>query len=850
MDSDSAIINEQHFWNKMFDSFSDRITIPYDNFDVLDDCNYKEIEFEFEQECSKRLVSMSNNSDLALQIILTAFVSTLLQKYTSSNDLVIGTTIDKQEIEAEFINTILPLRVKFNSNFTFKDLILECRSTIIECKKNQNYPIESLLYELKLQRTGSYFPLFDIGIILKNIQDESYFKEIYPSVIFIFNRNESSIHVKIKYNSYLYNESKIYAIKENIISLISNLIFDVNNPLCNIPLFSKDRVYKLLNEYSNIEDIGVKCETIHFLFENQVKESPDRIAVIFEDKQITYHELDTKASIIAKLLQEKGLEKGEIVGLTLNRSIEMIIGMLSVIKAGGVYLPIDTEAPINRKIMMLNDCSVKLIITNIEVDKELLYNYNIINLNNVEVSKDQYADKYISTHDPEEAAYILYTSGSTGKPKGVIINHYSVVNQISWRRKYFDLNEKDIIIQIFSYYFDGSVTDIFSSLISGSRLAIVPADYRFNYDFIDRMIKKNCVTYSIMVPQLYKAYLDNLSETPKSLKTVIIAGDKPAVDLSKQHFNKLKEVKLYNEYGPTENCVVTTVFNIKRDEIFIGKEIFNSKCYICNDDLNLLPADFSGELVISGKGIARGYLNQPELTASKFIKNENFETVVYKTGDLVRRTTNGMLDFIGRKDHQVKIRGIRIELGEIESLLAKHPDIKESVLVAKDDNNDKKLTAYIVARKVLTVEELRDYLLLSLPEYMVPYSFVFLDEMPLSSIGKVDIKALQKLDTNIDQLIVRPKTEIEQKLVAIWAEILNIDYDKISVDKSFFEYGGNSLNSVTLISKIHNELNIEIKLVDFFKNQTVLKLSEMVEALSINFDKIKIEPTNAKRITL
>jgi len=251
--SDKDVINEQLFWNKMFDNFSERIVIPYDNFDVLDDCNYKEVEFEFEKESSERLISMSGNSDLALQIILNAFIITLLQKYTSSKDLVIGTTIDRQDIEGEFINTVLPLRVRFDSNFTFKNLILECRKTILDCKKNQNYPIDSLLYELKLQRTESYFPLFDIGAILKNIQEESYFKGIYPGVIFIFNRKESSIQITIKYNSYLYNESKIFAIKENVTSLMANLIFDVNKPLSSISLFSKERTKELLNKYSNIK---------------------------------------------------------------------------------------------------------------------------------------------------------------------------------------------------------------------------------------------------------------------------------------------------------------------------------------------------------------------------------------------------------------------------------------------------------------------------------------------------------------------------------------------------------------------------------------------------------------------
>lgn len=850
MISDKVVINEQHFWNKSFCDFSERVIIPYDNFDVLNDCKFKEIDFELEEECSKRLISMSSNSDLALQIILNAFVLTLLQKYTSSSDLVLGTTIDIQDAEGEFINTILPLRIRFESSISFKNLILECKNTILDCKKNQNYPIESLLYELKLKHSSYYFPLFDVGTILKNIQDESYFKDVNPGILFIFNRKDSSIHVRIKYNSNLYNESKIILVKENVESLMSNLLSDLNVPLSQISLFSKKRESVLLNEYSNGVDLMLECDTIHFLFESKVKSNPDKIALIYEDKYLTYSDLNVKANIIAKQLQANGLEKGEIVGLILNRSVEMVIGMLAVMKAGGAYLPIDIEAPINRKIMMLNDCSVKLLLSNINNDINLQDNYNIINLNNIESLANQDTNDFVSIYDPKEVAYVIYTSGSTGKPKGVIINHQSIVNQLCWRRDYFGLCVNDNIIQVFSYYFDGSVTDIFASLISGSKLVIVPSEHRYNYKSIDLMIRKHCISYFLMVPQLYKAYLNNIDETPRSLKKVSIAGDKVTPELVNLHFNKLKDIKLYNEYGPTENSVGTTIFHITGSQILIGEETYNSRCYICNEDLNILPFGFPGEIIISGKGIARGYLNQPELTSSKFIKNEKFEDVAYKTGDLAIRTTQGMLDFIGRKDYQVKIRGIRIELGEIESLLAKHPSIKESVLVAKDDNNDKKLTAYIIANKVLAVEQLREYLLESLPEYMVPYNFVFLDKMPLSSIGKVDIKELQKLNLNDDQLIVRPQSKIDEKLVSIWSELLNIDYDKISIDKSFFEYGGNSLNSVTLISKIHNDFNVEIKLVDFFKNQTIKKLSEMIEALSVNFDEIIVEQNNNKKITI
>ncbi len=586
---------------------------------------------------------------------------------------------------------------------------------------------------------------------------------------------------------------------------------------------------------------------IHQLFEAQVERSPNAVAVVFEDQHLTYQELNLRANQLAHHLQGLGVKPDVLVGVCVDRSIEMVVGMLGILKAGGAYVPLDPRLPQERLKFMLSDSQVSVLLTTEKLSAGLPESQaQVICLDTdwdlISVASEENCVSHVTS---DNLVYVIYTSGSTGQPKGVMIPHRGVCNQLYWRQTTFKLTAQDKVLQTISLSFDPSVWQIFWPLLFGAQLILARPGGHQDTAYLVKMIATEAITVIGLVPSVLRVLLEEKGfENCTSLKHVTCGGEALPVALI-ERFNALmnKENVLHNCYGPTEASIDATAWTCKQETLFkiapIGRPIANTQIYILDEDLQPVPVGVSGELHIGGVGLARGYLNRPQLTSEKFIRNPFFKNSserLYKTGDLGRRLSDGNIEFLGRIDHQVKIRGFRIELGEIEAVLAQHPAIEQNLIIATEDvPGDKRLVAYVVAQQAIKKSELRAFLLDLLPEYMVPAAFIFLSALPLNPNGKVDRHALPVPDSSSfsrSEYFVAPRTSTENVLAAIWEQVLGLEH--IGIYDNFFTLGGHSLLATQIISRVREAFSVELPLRSLFEEPTVAGLAECIEIQSPN----------------
>jgi amino acid adenylation domain-containing protein len=596
----------------------------------------------------------------------------------------------------------------------------------------------------------------------------------------------------------------------------------------------------------------------------QYKKSKGQKAIVTND--LTYRQLNERAHRLAEILKDKGVRPDTIVGIMVERSLDMIVGLLGTLKAGGAYLPLDPEYPETRIAYMMEDCQAKLLLSQGHLVDRIPFKNDeceIIDLETMDVTSNSPAapgavKPVEQNREKNSLAYIIFTSGSTGKPKGVAIEHRSIVNTLVWRKNHYRFDENDIVLQLPSFSFDSSVEDIFTPLISGSQLLMVQAHQRFDMDYIRELLRTIAVTHFLNVPALYKTYLDEIPGALAGLKHITIAGENFTEDLVIRHFQYLPQVRVYNEYGPTENSVCSTAYQFDPDRtgISIGKPISNVRCYILDSSGGLCPIGTPGELCLAGAGISRGYVNNPGLTAEKFDRDKrkkvpgsnnyrsyrsyksykSYSSYIYKTGDLVRWLPDGNIEFLGRIDNQVKIRGYRVETGEISNRLLKHAAVDDAVVMVREyAGGEKYLAAYIVTagRSAKLASELREYLAAVLPEYMVPSHFITIDRIPLTPGGKIDTRALPDPEAGLSDSYTAPGSEIERKLVEIWTEILPGSGESgdstIGIDDNFFQLGGHSLKATAMVSRIHKIFNVKVPMMEIFNWPTVRGLSGYIK---------------------
>jgi tyrocidine synthetase-3 len=831
--------------------------------------DYKKLPFQLTGDIFSQLMKISNRSDLRLYIVLIAGVMGLLHKYTGNRDIIIGAPVDRQDIETQFINTVLILRNVVGGAMTFKELLLQVSKELREAAENVNYPLETLLYQLNIPYSpGDDFPLFETAVLLKNIHEKSYLDHIHLNIIFSFEKKDNLIEGELEYNDVLYGSETAAAIISHYTKLLTGALRNPGIYFSRLTLLPEEERRQLLVEFNDTTIDFPFEKTLPQLFAEQVEKSPRQMAAVCEEGQgqSTYEELNRQANRLAVRLREKGVKPDTIVGLMTGRTIEMVIGIMGILKAGGAYLPINPEHPAARIAYMLQDSSAQALVVNDTScsswlsfgPKALLNLYEGHHLNFPTSQLPSFPASL-----PSNLAYIIYTSGSTGRPKAVSLEHRNVVNLVfGLHERIYKCYHRGLRVALVApYVFDASVQQIFATLLLGHTLYIVPENTRVDGNALLEFFKNYSIHITDGTPLHLGLMLESLagSKVDLDLKHLLIGGEALPLQTVQGFFESFEHTppKISNVYGPAECCVDCTCFDISRenlhelDAVPIGTPLGNEQVYIMDRDMNLQPIGISGELCIAGEGVGRGYLNQPELTAEKFcfLLNRFYRSyrsyIIYRTGDLARWLEDGNIEFLGRMDHQVKIRGLRIELGEIEQCLLACHHIKEAFVIATED---KYLCAYVVPASpgAFNVGDIRENLSRRLPDYMIPSFFVPLERIPLTVNGKIDRKALPSPGKIAGgEVYVPPQSVVEKKMAAIWSEILRIPVGEIGIDSDFFTLGGHSLKATSLVSRIHKEFDVKIPLAEIFRIPRVKELSIYIKENTRDIH-VPIEPGEQK----
>nr|WP_278046118.1 non-ribosomal peptide synthetase [Clostridium beijerinckii] len=855
---------QEEYWLNVFSDEIPVLNMPTDyKRPVMQSFEGDSVSFELNEETTLKLRKLTKETGTTMHMVLLSAFNIILSKYTGQEDIIVGTPVagrphaDLENIIGLFVNT-LALRNKPEGNKKYIDFLKEVKENSLKAYENQSYQLETLIDKLEVKRDMSRNPLFDVmfniastlnnekidldDLFLKSYDNSKKTSKFDMTLNAI--ENDEKINLSIQYCTKLFKEETIKRFINHYLNILKVIIENREIELKEIDILSEEEKHQILYEFNDTKADYPKDKTIQELFEEQVEKTPDNIAIVFEDKKLTYRELNEKSNSLARLLREKGVRPNSIVGIMVERSPEMIIGIMGILKSGGAYLPIDTSFPKDRIEYMLEDSKSNILLSRNGLVENLKFDGTIVDLSaDDSFIKDSHKLEVLNTC--ADLVYLIYTSGTTGKPKGVMVSHYNLTNYVTSIIKKMALTKYDESALLSSFAFDLSYTTIFTSLIVGGKLKVISDENYKNPIELARFLM-NDISYIKITPSLFNmilssGYAKEVFENSK-LKLIIIGGESiNRGDLVKLRdlVNK-KNIKIVNHYGPTEStvgCIVKFIdFENTNNFInIIGTPLANVKAFILDNNYNMCGVNIPGELCISGEGLSRGYLNKPSLTEEKFIDNP-FElgTKIYKTGDLARWLPDGNIEFLGRIDNQVKIRGFRIELGEIENRLLENENIKEAtVLVKENKDGEKYICAYVVSENSLEELDLRNYLRETLPEYMIPSYFVKVEKMPLTRNGKINRRALPEPNLNATLTEYEaPRNEVEEILASIWSEVLGIE--KIGINDNFFEIGGHSLKAMMLISKIHKELNKEVPLKELFRFPTIKELSKYIESTEEN----------------
>ena len=802
--------------------------------------------FSLSKSLTKAIKRLSKQEEATLFMTLLATFQTLLYRYTGQEDILVGSPIanrNHQELDGLigcFVNTLV-LRTHLDGNPTFQELLARVRKVAIEAYTHQDLPFEKLVEALQPNRVLSHNPLFQVMFVLQNPKAESIWKteELETKtakfdLLLSMTDSEEGLTGTLEYNTDLFNPDTITRMIGHFQTLLESIVVNYHQHIANLSLLTPAEQQTILRDWNNTQVEYQQTACIHQLFTIQTEKTPDATALIFGDEKLTYSELNHRANQLAQYLQDLGVTPETIVGICMERSVEMVVGILGIMKAGGAYLPLDPSYPQQRLAYMLADAKVPILLAQSHlVDNLPPHQAQVINIDNNSASFRNYNHTNpVSNVELENIAYVIYTSGSTGKPKGVQIVHRSVVNFLTAMQRKLQLTNTDKLLSVTTLSFDIAVLEIFLPLITGAKLILVSREVATDGGQLLKQLNHSATTIMQATPATWRMLLDTGWEGNAQLK-ILCGGEALSQNLAGELCQRSSQV--WNLYGPTETTIWSTIAQINDSQkiVSIGRPIDNTQIYILDKSLKPVPVGVSGELYIGGTGLARGYLNQPELTAEKFIKNPlNSEKLIYKTGDLARYLPNGEIEYLGRIDHQVKIRGFRIELGEIEAILRQHPQVRETVVVTREDiPKNHRLVAYIVPHtgNTLPVQELRDYLQQKLPDYMLPSVFLKLNKLPLTPNGKIDRRALpvpENQPLNLTATYEAPNSELETAIAKIWQEVLHLE--KAGVNDNFFDLGGNSLLMVQVNNKLREVMDCDISVVEMFQNPTIKSLAKYI----------------------
>jgi tyrocidine synthetase-3 len=897
---EETVKQQEAYWLKEFSGEIPVLDLPTDYpRPLVQDFAGRSVQFEIDQEETNALKSLANEQGVTLFMLLLSVYTIFLSRVSGQEDIVVGTPAagrrhaDLQHIIGMFVNTLV-LQNFPGGEKSFTQLVKEVKEHTLNAFENQDYPFEDLVEHLEVKRDTGRNPLFDTMFILQNLDiptiDTPGLKPTpYPyeldtakfDLTLVCIEDHDRLSCLFEYSTGLYKPETI----ERFILYLKNILWAIKakpgiNPAGIDILPGEEKRRLVLNFNGTAEDFPVN-KTVYQLFEEQVDRYPDHAALVGgtlrggvdtlgQPMYLTYRELDEEANRLAHYLRlEKGVEVGDRVAVLMERCLEMIVSLLGIMKAGAAYVPLDPSLPVQRLRVIFNDAATSAAITQ-EKSREKLQSPMLAEVPDfhslvcMDAAGSEIHRQPVTRPGIKGAgnpAYVMYTSGSSGTPKGVVVEHRTIVNTLIWRKKFYGYQPGDVSLQNPPYFFDSSVTDIFTPLLGGARLVSILEKDRLNSRLLGKVIKIHCVSHVIFIPAFYNVLLEESGSDLSGVRMITAAGENFPDGLIKKHFDKLPQVRIFNEYGPTENSVNTTAYELTPGSVkaLIGKPISNATVYVMDRYLNFCPTGVGGEMCLGGSSLARGYLNQPQLTHEKFLPLAGVSSLfnafnaintsnksnmsypvrrIYRTGDLGRWCADGNLEFLGRVDSQIKIRGIRIETGEIENQLSRHGNVNEVVVIALSSGGDEKyLCAYVVLSGVqvekseeAVITELKAYLSDKLPDYMIPLYFKVIDAVPFTPGGKIDREALPMPGipgVSLGRGTV-PRDRVELELARIWSSVLDIPMDMIGIDDNFFQLGGHSLRAMIIASRIHKAFNVDVPLAGIFKTPFIRGLAEHI----------------------
>jgi amino acid adenylation domain-containing protein len=818
---------------------------------------------ELSETLSAALQSLSNDKGVSLFMTLLAGFKVLLHRYTGQTDICVGMPIaNRNRAETEnligfFVNNLV-LRSSLKGNPTFHSFLKQVREETLNAYAHQDMPFEKLVEELQPERSLSYMPLFQISFLVQNAAEgDVIFRDLELTGLTVevttskydlslsISEVEKNLYALADYNSDLFDAATIKRLFRHYAILLEGIVANPEQHIAELPLLTAEE-QQLFAEVNDTHTEYPERMCIHELFEEQALRRPEAIAVVCDGRELTYRELNEQANKVARYLRRRGFGPETIVGILMERSWEMVVGVLGVLKAGGAYLPLDFSYPEQRLALMLAETQVSLILTQEGRQKSLPeFEGEVLCLDSDHaLFSDEDANNLSTINHPESLAFVFYTSGSTGKPKGVMATQRSAVNYLAHIVRDYQVSTTDIVLQTASLSFDAAVRDIIGPIIAGAKLVLVPdRDVKDPFALLCK-IKEHGVTCILsIVPAMLRSLTDaaaDMGTSGETLRLILTSGESLSLSECARVRVALGEgVSIFNQYGATECTMSSTRYRVPEalstGMALVGKPIANSEVYILDAHLRQCPIGVPGEIHIGGVGLARGYLMSPDLTALKYIPNPFSKEAgarLYRTGDLGRFLPDGDIELQGRVDRQVKVRGIRIEPGEIETVLNDHENVREAAVIVREDTpGNQRLVAYVVLRQ--PDNNLRAFAKARVPDHMVPASFVVLDKLPVTTNGKVDYAALPIPDEasfDSGKEFVAPRTSLEETLGQIWTEILGIS--RVGIYDNFFELGGHSLLATQVVSRIRKTLKVDLPLRVIFDSPTIADLATNVESMN------------------
>ncbi|MEA5517931.1 amino acid adenylation domain-containing protein [Limnoraphis robusta] len=847
--------NAQTFWSQILQGLTTPTTISRqtDRFNSQNQ-NYQEQHLQLSEEITEKILSFAKQNKLTVNTLVQAAWAIILSYYSGENDVIFGATysgrptnlMNAEQIVGLFINT-LPVRIYIDGKETLLQWIKQLQSQQIEAQQYQYIPLVDIH---RLSEIPRNLPLFESLVIFENYPVDATLKKSlnnlkiknvstqeqtnYPLTLYAV--SDSQLSLKLVYDSEHFNSVTITQIVEYLNTLLFSIITNPQQKLYQLSLLSQSEQHKLLVDWNKTQTTFEKLACIHQLFETQAQQTPDAIAIVDSHQQLSYQQLNIIANQLAHYLQKQGVKPEQTVGICLERSCEMVIALLAVLKVGATYIPLDPAYPKDRLNFIIENAQISLILTQTSLNSLRLSVENILNIDEQwSIITKQKADNLYNNIALENLAYIIYTSGSTGQPKGVQISHRALSNFLLGINQTLNGSPSDVLLSVTSLSFDIAALELYLPLIVGARVIIANQKTTTYSQQLQQQINQLNITIMQGTPATWQMLILGGWTGKHNLK-ILSGGEALDPKLAQQLTQNSQQ--LFNLYGPTETTIWSSIYQVKNQEnsdknstVFIGRPLANTEFYILDNNLQTVPIGVPGELYIGGVGVARGYFNRADLTAERFLPNpfKNTSERLYKTGDLARYLNDGNVEYLGRLDSQVKLRGFRIELGEIEAVLKQHPQVQQAVVAVNSQAEEKRLIAYIVlANKLeLNVTMLREFLAEKLPGYMIPSAFFMLDALPLTPNGKIDRRALpipEQIRPQLEATYVMPKTEIEKTIAQIWQKALKLE--NIGIHDNFFDLGGHSLLMVRVHSQLRAAFSSDIPLVEMFRYPTIHALAD------------------------